>query len=122
MFAWIWSNQKIIWVSLFPLITGLYTFFPDLFKQFGLYLVGEFKFFFFEFYQFAWHEVTVLISENLVDNVSVNGVVELSDNFYSTANYFFPLNEFGAIVTVVFLYAVTVWGIRIILKSIPTIW
>lgn len=84
--------------------------------------LGELIMWFFNsFYEWAFNVVVSLISSALPASYGP-GVAEFSTTFYSNVNFFFPLNELFALLTVLFTVWLSIFTARIILKLIPGIW
>jgi hypothetical protein len=77
--------------------------------------------FFTEFYGWVWNQISPLITDAL-SGLGINVSYDFTDQLYSHINFFFPLNEFFAVLTVLFSLWLALFTLKIVLKLIPTIY
>lgn len=77
--------------------------------------------FFTEFYDWAFSQLISLIQDAL-GLVGIDSSFQWATDFWNTLNFFFPVNEGLAMLTVVFAVWSVCYVIKISLKLIPTIY
>ena len=77
--------------------------------------------FFVEFFQWLFDKFVNII-QNLLSSCGLNVDLMWTTEIFNTVNYFFPLNETLAIVSVFFALWLSILGVKIVLKLIPTVY
>lgn len=77
--------------------------------------------FFTEFFQWAFAKFVVLI-QGLINNLGFNLNFSWATDAFNYVNYFFPLNETLAFASVFLALWLSILGIKIVLKLIPTVY
>ncbi|MPM43021.1 hypothetical protein SDC9_89693 [bioreactor metagenome] len=93
----------------------------SLFVDLGKIIFDAISWFFSSFYSFMIESISALINSVLRSMDLPYGVGWLPE-FYAYANFFFPLNELLALLSVLFGVWISVLVLKIILKAIPTLW
>jgi hypothetical protein len=83
--------------------------------------VNAIWFFFTQFYSWAFEHLSVLICSAL-DSSGISLNAKFATEYYELLNYFFPLNEGLAMMTVLLSLWAGIWLVKVILKLIPTIY
>jgi len=108
--------QKII-----DLISGFIAWIWDCVVAFGVWLFDKFKWFLFDFGQWAWEYIIDSV-QKVLDFSGYDLNLQWGAEFYANINYFFPLNELIATIVFCFTFWLACFVIKVILKAIPTVY
>lgn len=93
----------------------------DYLSKLGRLVADSFWWFFTEFYSWVVDGITSLINSAL-SHFGYNVTVDWIPEVYSTINFFVPLNELLSMLSILFLFWVYIFVLKIVLKAIPTLW
>ena len=77
--------------------------------------------FFAEFYEWAFNQLVSLIQTTL-NSLGFDCSLQWASSFWANFNFFFPVNETFAMLTVVFVFWLSCFSVKVFLKLFPTVY
>ena len=93
----------------------------QLLKEMLSALVSALWAFFTGFYEWVFNELVSLI-QSVLNGLGFDVSLQWAPEFWANLNFFFPVNETLAMLTVVFVFWLSCWLLKVTLKIIPTIY